>query len=69
MSTAPCFPASFAKENNFRDFLFAFLDNAALSKHGLFLKERICSLKSWPLMRREAKMKIGVVSPVIHKTL
>ena len=36
----------FAKGNNFRDFLFAFLDNAALPKWGKLLKERICSYGS-----------------------
>ena len=32
--------------NNFSDFLFAFLNNAALSHYGLLLKERICSYGS-----------------------
>lgn len=36
----------FVKQEPFRDFLFASLDQVALSKWGLQLKERICSLKS-----------------------
>ena len=36
------FPAIFTKGNNFCDFLFAFLDDEALQKWGLLLKERIC---------------------------
>ena len=45
------FSAIFTKGNNFRDFLFASLDNIALPTCGLHFMERICSKrrKSFPL--------------------
>ena len=48
MSTPPYFPTIFTKGNNFHDFLFAYLDDLALPKWDLLLKERIWS-KFFPL--------------------
>ena len=45
MGTSTFFSAIFTKGNNFYDFLFASLDNIALPKGILLLKERI-SFKS-----------------------
>ena len=67
MSTTPWFSIIFTKGNNFCDFLFAFIDNAALSKYligstlkgkNLLLWEQILFFKSWPLMRWEAEKNI-----------
>ena len=60
---------TFTKGNNFCNFLFASLDDEALPKMDLLLKERICSYwsKFFPLkvdlLRRSQKWKWGVVSP------
>ena len=43
MGTPPSFSAMFSKGDNFRDFLFAYLEDEILSKLVLLLKERICS--------------------------
>ena len=58
MSLSSCFPAVFTKGNNFHNFLLAFLDNLALSKWDLLLKE-ILTFKC----RREAKMKMVELLP------
>ena len=43
MATLSSFSAMFSKRDNFRDFLFAYLEDKVFLKLGLFLKERICS--------------------------
>ena len=40
------FSATFTKGNSFGEFLFASLDQEAVLKWGLLLKERICSCRS-----------------------
>ena len=39
MCTLPCFPAIFTKGDNFRDFLFAYLEDEIFQKRDLLLKE------------------------------
>ena len=43
MGTPPSFFAMFSKGDNFRDFLFAYLEEEIFPKWGLLLKERLCS--------------------------
>ena len=43
MGTPSFFSIIFTKEDNCRNFLFAFLDSKILTKKGLFIKERILS--------------------------
>ena len=57
--------------NSCRGFMFAYLENKALLKGGLFLKERICSWRSkfFPLRvdppsRKEAKVKMEELLPL-----
>ena len=46
MGTLSCFSAIFTTGGNFCDFLFASLEEGALSNSGLLLKKRICSMMS-----------------------
>ena len=64
MGTPQCFPAIFAKGDNFCDFLFASLDSEAY-QNGLYSqrkefapREQILSFESEPPMKSEPKMKI-----------
>ena len=43
MGIPPSFFAMFSKGDNFRDFLFAYLEDEIFPKWGLLLKERLCS--------------------------
>ena len=70
MDVSPCFSAIIKKVNNFSELLFDFLDNHALPKWGLLLKERICSckskfflLKAGPTLRRQQKMNMAELLP------
>ena len=65
----PMFSPIFTKLNSFCDFLFASLDDVAISKWGSLLQERICSTRSklFPLrlifIEKEAKIKMSVSFP------
>ena len=43
IGTPPSHSAMLTKGDNFRDFLFAYLDDEVFPKWGLLLEERICS--------------------------
>ena len=51
MGTSPSFYAMFSKGDNFRGFLFAYLEDKVFSKWGLLLKKRICSLGANPFFK------------------
>ena len=46
MGTAESFSAMFLKGDNFRDFLFAYLEDEVFPNCSLLLKQRICSNRS-----------------------
>ena len=58
-NTPPCYLSfqHFTKGNNFYIFLCAFLDNEALLKWVLLLKERICSLRVQTLLFNNKKQE------------
>ena len=43
MGTPPSFSAMLSKGDNFRDFLFAYLEDMAFLNLGLLVKEKMCS--------------------------
>ena len=70
MGIPPSFSPMFTKGDNFRDFLFAYLEDDVFPKWRLLLKERICSKggKVFPLRADlfiwEATMKITELLPL-----
>ena len=70
MGVPPSFSAMFSKGDNFRDFLFAYLEDDVFPKWSLLLKERICSKgsKVFPLLDDlfiwEATMKVTELFPL-----